>query len=100
MRILSTASRQVLLIALAVISLYPMWFMISTALKTPSAYTLDPVGLPAHPTLSNIGAVFSQWPFLTWIRSSLIATFTSVCIATFISILAAYRNRVREDPWP
>jgi ABC-type glycerol-3-phosphate transport system permease component len=100
-KILSTALRQVLLIALVVISLYPMWFMISTALKTPSAYTLDPVGPPSHPTLSNIGAVFSQWPFLTWTRNSIIATVTSVCIATFISILASYaivfgRTRGRE----
>ena len=53
-------SRQVALVILSVISLYPVWFMLSTALKTPQYYTLNPTGLPLHPTMSNFSDVFSQ----------------------------------------
>jgi raffinose/stachyose/melibiose transport system permease protein len=100
-KILRSISRQALLIILAIISLYPIWFIITTALKTPAAYAIDPTGLPHSPTLSNFGAVFSQWPFGAWIRNSVIATLVSVGIATVISIMAAFaivfgRVRARE----
>jgi raffinose/stachyose/melibiose transport system permease protein len=88
--ILRSTSRQALLIILAIVSLYPLWFIITTALKTPAGYAIDPTGIPHGPTFSNFGAVFSQWPFLAWIRNSLIATTISVVIATVISIMAAF----------
>jgi raffinose/stachyose/melibiose transport system permease protein len=88
--ILRSTSRQALLIVLAIVSLYPMWFIVTTALKTPTGYALDPTGLPHHPTLSNFSAIFSQWPFLTWVRNSLVATLVSVVVATVISIMAAF----------
>jgi raffinose/stachyose/melibiose transport system permease protein len=82
--------RQFLLIALSIISLYPLWFTLETALKSSTGYALDPTGVPHHPTLSNFSAVFSQWPFFTWTRNSLIATATSVCVATVFSIMASF----------
>jgi len=82
--------RHVLLVALAIISLYPVWFMLSTALKTGKSYVLNPTGLPLHPTLVNFSAVFHQWPILTWTKNSLIATGVSVVLSTTVSIMAAF----------
>ena len=49
----STALRPAdcLLIVLSVVSLYPVWFIVQTALKTDASYTLNPTGLPSKPTL-------------------------------------------------
>ena len=82
--------RQVLLIAIAVISLYPVWFMLSTALKSPHYYTLNPTGFPHHMTLGNFFSVLRNWPILTWMRNSLIVTIISVLVSTIISIMAAF----------
>lgn len=99
---LRTGARQLLLIVLSVISLYPLWFMLDTALKSPQQYTLDPTGLVRHPTISNFTAVFSQWPVLTWTRNSVVATVVSVAVATVISMMAAFaivfsKGRGRES---
>ena len=83
-------ARQFSLIILSVISLYPVWFMLSTALKTSQNYTMNPTGLPLHPTLGNFTAVFHDWPVLTWMRNSLVATAVAVFISTVISIMAAF----------
>ena len=85
-----SVGRQVVLVILSVISLYPVWFMLSTALKSPQYYTLHPTGLPLQPTLSNFTSVFSQWPILTWTRNSLVATGVSVLVSTVISLMAAF----------
>jgi raffinose/stachyose/melibiose transport system permease protein len=83
-------SRQAFLVVLSLISLYPVWFMLSTALKSSQYYTLHPTGLPVHPTLSNFASVFRDWPVLTWMRNSLIATAVAVLVSTVISIMAAF----------
>lgn len=93
--------RHLLLIFLAVISLYPVWFMLSTALKSQGYYALNPMGLPYHPTLSNFASVLTNWPLLVWVRNSLIATVVSVLVSTGVSIMAAFaivfsRARGRE----
>ncbi|MDA8291683.1 MAG: carbohydrate ABC transporter permease [Actinomycetota bacterium] len=94
-------SRQLLLVVLCVLSLYPLWFMLDTALKSPQQYALNPTGLASHPTFVNFQSVFSQWPFLTWVRNSLVATVVSVGVATVVAMMAAYaivfsRGRGRE----
>ena len=90
MQHLRNVLRQLLLVVIALISLYPVWFMLSTALKTSQYYSLNPTGLPYHPTFANFGAVFRDWPMLTWMRNSLVATAVAVVISTVISIMAAF----------
>ena len=43
---MSRAARQLVLLAMVVVSLYPAWFVLQTALKTNTHYTLSPTGLP------------------------------------------------------
>jgi ABC-type glycerol-3-phosphate transport system permease component len=90
MQHLRNVLRQLLLVALSVISLYPVWFMLSTALKTTQYYTMNPTGIPYHMTLSNFSSVLSNWPLLMWMRNSLIVTIVAVVVSTVISIMAAF----------
>jgi ABC-type glycerol-3-phosphate transport system permease component len=89
-RRLGITVRQAVLLAMVVVSLYPVWFLIQTALKTNQDYTLSPTGLPLHPTLDNLRAVISDLPVPQWALNSAIVTLASVGITTVIALLAAY----------
>lgn len=82
--------QQVLLILLSFVSLYPLWFAIQTALKTPQAYALNPSGLPLAPTVENFLSLFDVMPFGRWTLNSIVVSFISVVTATLIAMLAAY----------
>ncbi len=83
MKRLSRATvQQLLLILLSLVSLYPLWFIIQTAVKTPQAYTANPTGLPAAPTLQNFIDVFTVMPFGRWTLNSLLVAAVSVVAAT------------------
>ncbi len=89
-RLAVRAAQQALLIALSVISLYPLWFVVQTSLKTQQAFTADPVGLPQAPTLENVLALFATMPFARWMLNSILVTLVSVTAATAIAMLASY----------
>jgi ABC-type glycerol-3-phosphate transport system permease component len=89
-RLARATGQQILLIALSLVSLYPLWFIVQTALKTPQAYTLDPTGLPGAPTLANFLAVFRVMPFGRWTLNSALVAVISVAAATVIALFAAY----------
>jgi N,N'-diacetylchitobiose transport system permease protein len=82
-----------LLIALA--TLFPLFWMISTAFKpSQEIYSLTPHLLPSHPTLSNFGTVISGqasgigsvWLFF---RNSIAVTLSTVVLAGLVSLLAS-----------
>ena len=94
-----------LLIALA--TLFPLFWMISTAFKpSHEIYSLTPNLIPTHPTLGNFRAVISGqvsggigsvWLFF---RNSLAVTLATVLVASLISLMASvavarYRFRLR-----
>jgi raffinose/stachyose/melibiose transport system permease protein len=89
-RPLKITLRQGVLIAMVVVSLYPAWFVIQTALKTNLDYTLSPTGLPTHPTLENLRRVLFDLPVPRWALNSAIVTLASVAITTAVAMLAAY----------
>ncbi len=94
-----------LLIALA--TLFPLFWMISTAFKpSQEIYSLTPHLIPTHPTLGNFrvvssgqvtGGIGSVWIFF---RNSLAVTLAAVLFASLISLMgsvavARYRFRLR-----
>jgi ABC-type glycerol-3-phosphate transport system permease component len=81
---------QAVLIAMVVVSLYPAWFVIQTALKTNEDYTLSPTGLPTSPTLENLRSVLFDLPVPRWALNSAGVTVASVSITTVVALLAAY----------
>jgi N,N'-diacetylchitobiose transport system permease protein len=81
-------------ILVAVVTLFPIFYMVSTALKPQTEiFSLTPHLLPEHPTFGNFRAVFSgnvigysYWKFL---GNSLFVTLVAVALSSLIAMLAA-----------
>jgi ABC-type glycerol-3-phosphate transport system permease component len=81
---------------IALVTLFPIFWMISTAFKpSQEIYSLTPDLLPAHPTLSNLqqvisgnvtGGIGSIWLFF---RNSLTVALVTVLIAAVLALLAS-----------
>ncbi|KPQ31949.1 MAG: putative chitobiose transport system permease protein [Phormidium sp. OSCR] len=81
-----------LLSLIAVIMLFPLLWLLSTALKSPqeNLFQLPPQWIPQHPTLENFSTVWNSQPFGRYLfNSSFVAICTVVCNLLFCS-LAAY----------
>jgi len=81
-------------IAVAVVTLFPIFWMVSTAFKpTTEIYSLTPRPLPAHPTWTNFANVLNGsvigMPYWTFLRNSLFVTVASVLVSSVIALLAA-----------
>jgi ABC-type glycerol-3-phosphate transport system permease component len=78
----------------ALITLFPIFYMVSTSLKPATEiYTLTPHLLPAHPTLANYRAVLNGSaagvPYWTFLKNSLFITVSAVVVSSVIALLAA-----------
>src|SRR5215467_2088621 len=82
-------------VLVALITLFPIAWMVSTAFKpSQEIFSLTPELLPAHPTLGNFSEVIggqasgigSVWLFF---RNSLAVTLATVLVASLISLLAS-----------
>ncbi len=82
-------------VLIAVVTLFPIFWMISTAFKpSEQIYSLTPSLWPVHPTLANFTQVISGqasgigsvWLFF---RNSLAVTLATVVLASFLSLLAS-----------
>jgi ABC-type glycerol-3-phosphate transport system permease component len=93
-------------VLVALVTLFPIFWMVSTAFKPATEiYSLTPHPLPQHPTLGNFRAVIDGSvigsPYWTFLRNSLIVTVTSVVVSSMIALLAAiavarFRFRLRN----
>lgn len=88
-RIRSAASH-VILIGLCIVSLYPIWFLLQSGLKSDAQYAVNPLGAPLHPSLSTLVSVFQQLQFGRWLANSIIVTIVAVSASTVIAFFAAY----------
>jgi N,N'-diacetylchitobiose transport system permease protein len=84
----------VLGLLVALITLFPIFYMVSTSLKPATEiYSLTPHLLPSHPTLSNYRAVLNGSaagvPYWTFLKNSLFVTITAVVASSLIALLAA-----------
>ena len=77
-------------IAVAVIALFPVYWMVLTSFKRNSEVrTLTPQFVPNNPTLENYRRVFERDFFWTAMRNSALVTTTVVVLALSIAFLAA-----------
>ena len=93
---------------IALLTLFPLFWMISTAFKpSQEIYSLTPSLLPSHPTLGNfrdvisgqVSGIGSVWLFF---RNSLAVTLSTVLLASLVSLLASvavarFRFRLRSS---
>jgi N,N'-diacetylchitobiose transport system permease protein len=95
-------------IIIALVTLFPIFWMISTAFKpSQEIYSLTPSLLPAHPTLHNFdqvvgGQASGIGPVWLFFRNSLSVTLATVLIASLLSLLASvavarFRFRLRAS---
>jgi ABC-type glycerol-3-phosphate transport system permease component len=78
----------------ALITLFPILWMVSTAFKPATEiYSLTPHPLPAHPTLSNFRTVINGsvvgLPYWNFLKNSLFVTLVAVVASSLIALLAA-----------
>jgi ABC-type glycerol-3-phosphate transport system permease component len=80
----------VIFATLAASTLYPLFFLASTALRTTADYKDSPAGLPQHLTFDNIHLAFSEVEIGRLALNSLMVVIPAVLIVTVFACLAAY----------
>jgi raffinose/stachyose/melibiose transport system permease protein len=89
-RLLGVVVRHAFLIVISLAALYPLYFIVSTALKTNADYQLHPTSFPTHPSLGALRSIIEDQPLPRWLWNSFVVTVTSVVASTAIALLAAY----------
>jgi len=89
-RISAPLGRHAFLLLICLAALYPIWFMVSTALKSNQDYQLHPTGFPRHPTLHNFVTAIRDLPIPHWLLNSAIVAVSSIAISTLIAMLGAF----------
>jgi len=79
-----------LLILLAIVILFPIYYMITVSLKLPRDIYRVPSLLPLNPTIKNYTDLILRQDFLINIRNSIIVATAATVLSVFISTLAAY----------
>ncbi len=81
-----------LLSALALLALFPLLWLISTALKSPTENILQspPQLWPSQPTLDNFTRVWESLPFGQYLYNSIIVALLTVILNLLFCALAAY----------
>jgi len=75
---------------MAVVTMYPVYYMIVTSLKSNQDWLTNQFGIPLDPTLGNYARVFQLGQIPTWFLNSVIVTGASVAVAIVVATLAAY----------
>ncbi len=75
----------------SLVVLIPILWMISTAFKTEAeTITIPPQWIPLHPSMAAFERLWSEYPFLTYFKNSIIVVFGAVIISVAFSSLASY----------
>jgi len=83
-------ARQAVLLLMACLTLYPVWFMVSTAFKTQHQYLHNPYAVPWPLSVANFGDAIHGGTFFLWFKNSAILTLGSVILSTLAAALAAF----------
>lgn len=75
---------------LMVVFLFPMAFLLNTALKSNADFIANPVGIVTHPHWSNFWHAWNQGNFGAYILNSVLYTAAGSLIGTFITLLTGF----------
>jgi ABC-type glycerol-3-phosphate transport system permease component len=78
------------LLFFAAIALLPLYFMLTSALKTREEFLDNQFGLPRHPVAATLLQSIAGGELYLWIFNSLVVTVLSVALSTALAALAAY----------
>lgn len=82
--------RQGILLLAGIATLYPLFFMVSTAFKTQRQYLQSPYAFPWPLSLGNFGDAVHGGTFFLWFENSAILTLGAVVLSTVCAALAAF----------
>jgi ABC-type glycerol-3-phosphate transport system permease component len=82
--------RHATLLIFAAIALVPLYFMLTSALKTNDEFLDNQFGLPEHPVVTTLLHSVAGGELYLWVLNSLIVTVFSVILSTALAALAAY----------
>ncbi|MHA2290466.1 MAG: carbohydrate ABC transporter permease, partial [Promethearchaeota archaeon] len=80
----------VILILISIIGIGPIYYLVVTSLKSKSEYLFNIFGLPKNITFLNYAKVVFEYNFPRMFINSILLTFFSVFIGTYLSALCAY----------
>jgi multiple sugar transport system permease protein len=90
-RQLRTAISYSILIAVAVVFIFPFVVAIVTSFKTEPNATADPLSLTPHPvTTDAFHQLYKDQDFLLWVKNSVIVTLSVTFLRVFLDSLAGY----------
>jgi len=90
MRLAARIATVLVLAAVSVTTIYPMVFMLATALKTQRDYLFHPYGLPRPPTLENLGSAWVNARVGQYVGNSAIVVVSAVILSWVVCSLAGY----------
>jgi raffinose/stachyose/melibiose transport system permease protein len=85
-----TISKYVLIAIVMVLYLFPLLFLLNTALKSNAAFSADPIGIVAHPDLGNFATAWTRGNFGAYILNSILYTSCAALLGTFVSVLLGF----------
>ena len=94
--------RYSILVILAIVIIFPIYFMVVISLKTPKDIYRTPSLLPVNATLQNYDDLFNKNDFMVNIRNSIFIATSATSISVLFSCLASYslvRLKYRFRDW-
>lgn len=79
-----------LLVLVVLIYLYPLVFLVNTALKSNSEFFSNPTGLAQAPLLSNFSTAWRQGNFAAYFLNSVLYTFVAAAMGTLMSLMVGF----------
>ncbi|MBI3962888.1 MAG: carbohydrate ABC transporter permease [Deinococcus sp.] len=93
------AVRYLLLLALALGFLIPLYWMFTGAFKTQgSSFAVPPEWFPKRPTLANFELLFTRHPTVRWFANSMVVAAGTVFLTLLFSSLAGYSFAKKRFP--
>lgn len=88
-----TMGKAVLYVLMGVVVLmylYPLLFLLSTALKSNNEFITNPTGIVTHPKLGNFATAWQKGNFGGYVLNSVLYTFTAAGLGTVISLAVGF----------
>lgn len=90
-KLLTGTTTYVLLILMTIVVLIPILWMVSTSFKLEAeTFTIPPQWIPDHPTLESYRRLWTEYPFLTYFKNSILISAGAVILSVLFSCLAGY----------
>jgi raffinose/stachyose/melibiose transport system permease protein len=88
--LVGSLSRHAVLLVFTALALFPLYFMIVSALKTNQDFAGNQLGPPGHATLGTFNSALAGGDIFRWLFNSFIFTSSSVVISTLLAAACAY----------